>query len=296
MPIIGVSVIIPTHNRRKTLAGAVESVWSQTFRDWELLIVDDGSSDGTYRDWSESGDPRIRYLRTEHRGVSAARNLGIQQAKFPWISFLDSDDTWLPKKLETQLAALKFHSDYLAVHSDEIWIRRGRRVNPKKIHRKYGGWVYRYSLPRCVISPSSILISRQLLDRCGVFDETFPVCEDYELWLRMFARHPICFVDRPLLVKTGGHADQLEHLGARPFPNSSHGEDRRKRDRQPAAGGLDGRGDRSKSGNPGRGVRETRPNGRGPLLSEPGRILEREAPRASLAVELLTRCVNLEFL
>ncbi len=209
MPIIGVSVIIPTHNRRKTLAGAVESVRSQTFRDWELLIVDDGSSDGTYWDWSESGDPRIRYLRTEHRGVSAARNLGIQQAKFPWISFLDSDDTWLPKKLETQLAALKFHSGYLAVHSDEIWIRRGRRVNPKKIHRKYGGWVYRYSLPRCVISPSSILISRQLLDRCGVFDETFPVCEDYELWLRMFARHPICFVDRPLLVKTGGHADQL---------------------------------------------------------------------------------------
>ena len=209
MPIIGVSVIIPTHNRRKTLAGAVESVRSQTFRDWELLIVDDGSSDGTYRDWSESGDPRIRYLRTEHRGVSAARNLGIQQAKFPWISFLDSDDTWLPKKLETQLAALKFHSDYLAVHSDEIWIRRGRRVNPKKIHRKYGGWVYRHSLPRCVISPSSILVSGKLLDRCGAFDETFPVCEDYELWLRMFARHPILFVDRPLLVKTGGHADQL---------------------------------------------------------------------------------------
>ena len=209
MPIPGVSVVIPTHNRRKTLTGAVESVRSQTFRDWELLIVDDGSSDGTYRDWSESGDPRIRCLRTEHRGVSAARNLGIQQARFPWIAFLDSDDTWLPKKLETQLKALESNPDHLAVHSDEIWIRRGRRVNPKKIHRKYGGWVYRYSLPRCVISPSSILVSRKLLDRCGAFDEDFAVCEDYELWLRMFARHPIWFVDRPLLVKTGGHADQL---------------------------------------------------------------------------------------
>ncbi len=209
MPTTGVSIIIPTHNRRKTLARAVESIRSQTFPDWELLIVDDGSSDGTDRDWSDPGDSRIRYVRTGHRGVSAARNLGIQQAKIPWISFLDSDDTWLPKKLETQLAALKSHPDDLAVHSDEIWIRRGRRVNPKKIHRKYGGWVYRYSLPRCVISPSSILLSRKLLDRCGGFDEDFPVCEDYELWLRMFACHPICFVDQPLVVKTGGHADQL---------------------------------------------------------------------------------------
>lgn len=209
MMVKGVSVIIPTHNRRKIVTRAVESVRSQTFRDWDLVIVDDGSSDGTERDWSDPGDPRIRYLKTEHRGVSAARNLGIRQARFPWIAFLDSDDTWLPKKLEKQFTALESHPDNLAVHSDEIWIRRGRRVNPKKIHRKYGGWVYRYSLPRCVISPSSILLSRELLDRCGPFDEDFPVCEDYELWLRMFARHPICFVDESLLVKTGGHADQL---------------------------------------------------------------------------------------
>ena len=209
MAATGVSVIIPTHNRREILTRAVASVRAQTFRGWHLLIVDDGSDDGTDRDWSDPGDSRIRYLRTERRGVSAARNLGIQQARFPWIAFLDSDDTWLPKKLEEQLAALESHPGYLAAHSDEIWIRRGRRVNPRKIHRKYGGWVYRYSLPRCVISPSSILIARDLLDRCGAFDENFPVCEDYELWLRMFARHPICFVDRPLLVKTGGHADQL---------------------------------------------------------------------------------------
>ena len=205
----GVSVVIPTHNRRKSLRRAVESVRAQTFRDWELLIVDDGSSDGTDRDWSDPSDSRIRYLSTDHRGVSAARNLGIELARFPWIGFLDSDDSWLPHKLETQLAALESHPGYWAVHSDEIWIRRGRRVKPKKIHRKYGGWVYRYSLPRCVISPSSILLSRRLLDRCGAFDEDFPVCEDYELWLRLFARHPICFVDQPLLVKTGGHADQL---------------------------------------------------------------------------------------
>ena len=209
MSAIGISVIIPTHNRRKELERAVESVRTQTLRDWDLLIVDDGSDDGTDRDWSDPGDPRIRYVRTARRGVSAARNLGIRQARFPWIAFLDSDDTWLPKKLEAQLTALESHPGCLAVHSDEIWIRHGRRVNPKKIHRKYGGWVYRYSLPRCVISPSSILIARELLDRCGAFDEDFPVCEDYELWLRMFARHPICFVDQPLLVKTGGHADQL---------------------------------------------------------------------------------------
>ena len=209
MPQTSVSVIIPTHNRRKSLTRAVESVRTQTFPDWELLVVDDGSSDGTDRDWSDPDDSRIWYLRTENQGVSAARNLGIRLADSPWIAFLDSDDYWLPRKLETQLGALDSHPGYLAVHSDEIWIRNGRRVNPKKIHRKYGGWVYRYSLPRCVISPSSILVSRELLDRCGAFDEDFPVCEDYELWLRMFARHPICFVDRPLLVKIGGHADQL---------------------------------------------------------------------------------------
>ena len=209
MPQTSVSVIIPTHNRRKSLTRAVESVRTQTFPDWELLVVDDGSSDGTDRDWSDPDDSRIWYLRTENQGVSVARNLGIRLADSPWIAFLDSDDYWLPRKLETQLGALDSHPGYLAVHSDEIWIRNGRRVNPKKIHRKYGGWVYRYSLPRCVISPSSILVSRELLDRCGAFDEDFPVCEDYELWLRMFARHPICFVDRPLLVKIGGHADQL---------------------------------------------------------------------------------------
>ena len=209
MPSAAVSVVIPTYDRRKFLCRAVDSVRAQTFSDWELIIVDDGSSDGTHRDWSAPSDSRIRYLRTERQGVSAARNLGIRHARSPWVALLDSDDTWLPFKLETQIAALESRPGYLAVHSDEIWIRRGVRVNPRKIHRKYGGWVYRYSLPRCVISPSSILLSRDLLDRCGAFDEDFPVCEDYELWLRMFAGHPICFVDRPLLVKTGGHADQL---------------------------------------------------------------------------------------
>ncbi len=252
MPQTSVSVIIPTHNRRKSLTRAVESVQAQTVRDWELLIVDDGSGDGTDKDWSNPDDSRVRYLRTENQGVSAARNLGIRLADSPWIAFLDSDDYWLPRKLETQLGALDSHPGYLAVHSDEIWIRHGRRVNPKKIHRKYGGWVYRYSLPRCVISPSSILISRQLLDRCGLFDETFPVCEDYELWLRMFARHPICFVDRPCWSRPVAMPTSSPGVpGDWTVSGAGHGEDRRGRDPQPAAGDLDRCRDRSQIGDSG---------------------------------------------
>ena len=259
MAATGISVIIPTHNRRELLAGAVESVRAQTFRDWDLLIVDDGSDDGTDRDWSDPGDPRIRYLRTERKGVSAARNLGIQQAKSPWIGFLDSDDTWLPKKLEIQLSALESHPGYLAVHSDEIWIRRGRRVNPKKIHRKYGGWVYRYSLPRCVISPSSILIARELLDRCGNVRRGLPRLRG----LRTLAPH----VRPPShLLRGPAPAGQdrrprrpalQEHLGTGPVPGPGHGENSRKRGSQHPAGGLDGGRDRPQVGDPGGGVRET---------------------------------------
>lgn len=205
----GVSVIIPTYNRREFLLRAVKSVQLQKLPDWELIIVDDGSTDGTRHDWVHPEDSRIRFLKTEHRGVSAARNLGVVNARFQWISFLDSDDSWLPGKLTSQLEALENNPAYMAVHSEEIWIRNGYRVNPRKIHRKYGGWVYRYSLPRCIISPSSILLHRKLLQKCGGFDEDLLVCEDYELWLRIFSRYPIWFLEKPLVFKTGGHEDQL---------------------------------------------------------------------------------------
>ena len=204
-----VSVVIPVYNRKEQLLRAVGSVVEQTFPEWELIVVDDGSTDGTRELMRGLEGGRIRCLFQPRSGVSRARNLGVSAARFPWISFLDSDDYWLPMKLEAQLQALEEKPQYEIVHSDEIWIRRGRRVNPKKIHRKYGGWIYRHCLPRCIVSPSSVLLHRRVLEDRGGFDESFPVCEDYELWLRLFSQRPICLVPEALTVKTGGHSDQL---------------------------------------------------------------------------------------
>ncbi|GAB4245550.1 MAG: glycosyltransferase [Acidobacteriota bacterium] len=207
-----VSVIIPTFNRRTRLPRAVESVRGQTFQDWELIVIDDGSTDDTAEWLSGLREPRLRYLRTPHRGVSHARNIGIAAARHPWLAFLDSDDAWHPRKLATQLEALESEDDrYLLCHTEEIWIRRGRRVNPRLRHRKYSGWVYRPSLDLCVISPSSVLLHRSVLESFGMFDETYPVCEDYELWLRITTHLPVLFVPQPLTVKYGGHSDQLSH-------------------------------------------------------------------------------------
>ncbi len=204
-----VSIVIPVYNRKEPLLRAVGSVFEQTFREWELIVVDDGSTDGTRQLLRGLEGGRVRCLFQPHSGVSSARNLGLRAAQYPWIAFLDSDDYWLPRKLQVQLQILQQNPQYEIVHTDEIWIRRGRRVNPKKIHRKYGGWIYPHCLPRCIVSPSSILLQRRVLDDQGGFDESLPVCEDYELWLRLFSQRPICLVSEALVVKTGGHPDQL---------------------------------------------------------------------------------------
>ncbi len=203
-----VSVIIPTRNRYSLLTEAVESVLGQTYSRLELIVVDDGSTDETPQR-IPACFPDIRYVRQAHRGVSAARNLGIRHAHGDYIAFLDSDDLWLPKKLEREMAFLSEQPDFRICYTDEIWIRRGVRVNPKKKHRKYGGWIYPYCLPLCIISPSSVIIHRKVFETVGVFDESLPACEDYDLWLRVTARYPVGWIDEALIVKRGGHEDQL---------------------------------------------------------------------------------------
>jgi glycosyltransferase involved in cell wall biosynthesis len=206
-----VTVIIPTYNRSANVKRAIESVRNQEFADWELIVVDDGSNDDTGAMVASLCDSRIRYVLTGHAGVSAARNRGIALARYDWICFLDSDDYWMPPKLRRQMRELKEDARYSVIYTNEIWIRRGVRVNQKKIHRKYSGWIYERCLPLCIISPSSVLLHRDVLAAEGVFDENLPVCEDYELWLRIAARYPVRFLDEPLIVKTGGHPDQLSH-------------------------------------------------------------------------------------
>jgi len=204
-----VSIIIPTYNRRDFLREAIRSVLEQSFRDFELIVVDDGSDDGTREMIQREFPGLLTYLYQENQGVSRARNRGLELAQGEFVAFLDSDDLWLPRKLERQMAFMQSHPKAQICYTDEIWIRRGVRVNPKKKHAKYSGWIYPRCLPLCIISPSSALMRRGLLEEVGGFDEELPVCEDYDLWLRISARHPIHFLPEKLIVKRGGHQDQL---------------------------------------------------------------------------------------
>jgi glycosyltransferase involved in cell wall biosynthesis len=203
-----VTVIIPTYNRAVFLKEAIDSVLDQDFRDFELIVVDDGSTDSTLR-LLRSYRPSIRIIKTQRKGVSAARNTGIEQAKGSYIAFLDSDDLYVKNKLSVQMAYVEAHPEAKICYTDEIWIRKGVRVNPKKSHAKHSGWIFDKCLPLCIISPSSVMMSKELLDEVGVFDESMPVCEDYDLWLRIAVRYPVHFIEKKLIIKRGGHHDQL---------------------------------------------------------------------------------------
>jgi len=152
--------------------------------------------------------PEIKYLYQPNRGPAAARNLGIRESRGEFIAFLDSDDEWLPGKLAVQLRYFQENPDSLICQTEEIWIRNGRRVNPMKKHKKYGGWIFEKCLPLCIVSPSAVMMRREFFERVGLFDETLPACEDYDLWLRSSARFPIGLIEKPYVVKYGGHADQ----------------------------------------------------------------------------------------
>ncbi len=204
-----ISVVIPTYNRITYLKRAVDSVLNQTYRDFELIVVDDGSDDGTCEYICSLRDERVVYIRQDNSGVSCARNKGIKRGKGDFISFLDSDDRWLPEKLERDMEFFKNFKNYVIVQSDEIWIRNGKKVNKMKKHEKRGGDIYGESLKLCFISPSAVTVKRKLFDEVGLFDETLPACEDYDMWLRVTARYEVGFIPEYLVVKYGGHEDQL---------------------------------------------------------------------------------------
>lgn len=200
-----VSVIIPTHNRAYIIERAIKSVKSQSYENIELIVVDDGSDDQTQEILSQY---ELINLKQKNLGVSAARNAGIEICSGELICFLDSDDEWLDNKLEEQVQFLQQNPEYKWVHSDEIWIRNGKRVNQMKKHQKGGGDQFLPSLSLCLVSPSTVMLDRSLLD-IHKFDEEYTVCEDYDLWLRLLIEHSIGYIDKPLIKKYGGHDDQL---------------------------------------------------------------------------------------
>ena len=187
---------------------AIDSVLGQDFEDFELIVVDDGSTDNTPAILETFGQA-IRVVQQANQGVSAARNKGIAAASGPLLAFLDSDDLWLPQKLSRQVDFFNKTADAVICQTEEIWIRNGVRVNPKRRHHKFSGMIFEHSLALCLVSPSAVMSRRALFDTVGLFDERLPACEDYDLWLRVSCTYPIHLIDTPLIIKRGGHADQL---------------------------------------------------------------------------------------
>lgn len=207
---VKVSVIIPTYNRSERLSDAVDSVIAQTFQDIELIIIDDGSTDLTSDliKTKHAGFP-ILYIRQPRQGVSAARNLGLSYTTGEYVCFLDSDDFWYPQKLQIQLAVMEQNQRIKISQVQEIWIRNGKQVNPMKKHLKPSGDIFIPSLKLCLVSPSAVMIEKKLFSEIGPFDETMPVCEDYDLWLRIAFTYDVLLIDDKLIEKRGGHEDQL---------------------------------------------------------------------------------------
>jgi glycosyltransferase involved in cell wall biosynthesis len=204
-----VSVVIPTYNRVAYLGRAINSVLKQSYPVNEIIVIDNGSTDKTLS-FIKKKFTRIRVITEKKRGVSFARNLGIKNCKYNWIAFLDSDDEWTTDKIEKQFVLLKESNfKYQFIHTNEIWIKNGMLKNQKKKHLKKGGYIFEDCLDICKISPSSVLIKKELFDRYGLFDNKFKVCEDYELWLRIASKIKIGYLDKPLIKKYGGHKGQL---------------------------------------------------------------------------------------
>ncbi|MBN2058027.1 MAG: glycosyltransferase [Candidatus Saganbacteria bacterium] len=204
-----ISVIIPVYNRRVMVQEAIASVLAQDYPDIELIIVEDGSDPIHRMSPPRTMKEMVRYYYRPHRGVASARNFGASVANGTYLAFLDSDDLWDKHKLVKQLRLLKEHPEYRVCYTNERWYLRGEHLNQSAKHAKQGGWIFKRCLPLCLISASSILMEKKVFLDLGGFDESLPVCEDYDLWLRLTLKYQIGYIDEPLVFKRGGRPDQL---------------------------------------------------------------------------------------
>jgi glycosyltransferase involved in cell wall biosynthesis len=181
-----VSVIIPTYNRADFLAETVDSVLNQTYGDFEIIIVDDGSTDNTYQVAQTFTDPRIKYIRQENQGLSGARNSGIRCAEAEYLAFLDSDDILFPHKLEIQVQALDDNPGIGLVAGGFLYI--DEHSKPLEEQRSWVAWPnldIDTWLFMCPFVCHSVLVRRSWVERVGMFDQNFRRCEDWDLWLRL---------------------------------------------------------------------------------------------------------------
>lgn len=203
------SVILPTFNRRRFLEKAVMSILEQTFKNFELIVIDDGSCDGTDKLMSSFKDKRITYVYQKNQGVARARNIGIKLSKGIYIAFLDSDDFWKQEKLEKTTQYIEKFPDIKIFHTEEIWLRKGMLLPQKRKHKKPTGFVYKQSLALCCISISTAVIKKEVFSFIGMFDESMEACEDYDFWLRAANKYEVKLIPETLTIKDGARPDQL---------------------------------------------------------------------------------------
>jgi glycosyltransferase involved in cell wall biosynthesis len=237
------SIIIPTYNRSNFLLNAIQSVLKQTLKSFEIIIVDDNSNDDTKKkilefsnminknliikndfffiktlqskcveieSFLESEDQNFKYIKLKkNNGVSISRNIGSLFSRYNFLCFLDSDDLWHKNKLQKQSKVILSNKDIHLIHTNEKWLFNGKHLNKKNIHKVDKNSFIADSLMRCMISPSSVCIKKNIFFDCNGFNEDYTVCEDYDLWLKFLFHYNISYIDEKLVTKHGGHEGQL---------------------------------------------------------------------------------------
>lgn len=205
-----VSIIIPTYNRAHSIMDSINSVLNQTYPYFELLIIDDGSTDGTETLIKSINDDRVKYYKTTHNnGASAARNYGISVANYKYIAFHDSDDIWLPEKLEKQMSLITSDSSLGMVYCQMLCHNVNKEMTTNSAvltpddsipESQKSGMIFEYLLKRNIIGIPTMLIRKECLTRVGILNESYKALEDWELALRIAKEYPIGFINEPLYV------------------------------------------------------------------------------------------------
>jgi glycosyltransferase involved in cell wall biosynthesis len=205
MLVPNVSVVIPTYNCAAFLPAAIESVLAQTYKDFEILVVDDGSTDATSEVIAPYLD-RVQFIRQENKGVPAARNVGIRASRGEFIAWLDADDVWLPDKLELQMLSfadpevMMAYSDFSVKYSDGQTLLSYLAQQPLACE----GYIVDNYVQSRFLFPSTMVLRRDSMERCGFFDEEMLVCEDLELFARISLHGKVAWSRRPLTVRYEG--------------------------------------------------------------------------------------------